>query len=316
MNPSLTVFSSVKDNDTSNVRNFEGWDHFENFLYELAKLPGYKPGKDEPITPKCSPLISPASFPHGATRKNINVESWSGWAALDVDHYSCTPDEAISPFTRNRFVCYSTASSTKEHPKFRVVFPLTNPVAADDIKHFWYALNKEFNSIGDPQTKDLSRMYYVPAQYPNAFNFIFSHKTAPVIDPSALLLKHPYVDPYQDPLSKFPPEVQKEIVKFRKSQLINTNASWSSYRNCPFVSAQAVTRYKGIVGAGWYTALFKLMVHIACRATEAKYPISANQIADLCYELDRDTGSWYAKRPIRMEAQRAIDFAIRQIGNI
>ena len=28
-------------------------------------------------------------------------------------------------------------------------------------------MNKEFKDIGDEQTKDLARMYYVPAQYPN-----------------------------------------------------------------------------------------------------------------------------------------------------
>ena len=42
---------------------------------------------------------------------------------------------------------------------------------------FWYALNKELGDIGDPQTKDLSRMYYVPGKYEGAYNFIFNNFT-------------------------------------------------------------------------------------------------------------------------------------------
>ena len=64
-------------------------------------------------------------------------------------------------YEQYRYFCYSTASSSLTNPKFRLVFPLTQWVNKEDIKHFWFALNKEIGDIADAQTKDLSRMYYV-----------------------------------------------------------------------------------------------------------------------------------------------------------
>ena len=55
-------------------------------------------------------------------------------------------------------------------------------------KPWEFALNKEIGDIADAQTKDLSRMYYIPAKYKKAFNFIFSHNGA-IIDPDALMEK-------------------------------------------------------------------------------------------------------------------------------
>ena len=55
-----------------------------------------------------------------------------------------------------------------------MVFPLSKDVDKEKIKHFWFALNKEVGDVADAQTKDLSRMYHVPARYKDAFNFIFT----------------------------------------------------------------------------------------------------------------------------------------------
>ena len=97
-----------------------------------------------------------------------------------LDNNPCTEPDTVRSLEKQlyqmfgayEYVCYSTASSTVKKPKFRLVFPLTKEVHAKDLSHFWFAMNKEFKDIGDEQTKDLARMYYVPAQYPNAYNFI------------------------------------------------------------------------------------------------------------------------------------------------
>ena len=190
---------------------FDDWEKFEQLLYSLSTQAGYKPKKGEMT--QGSPLISPAMFKKDDLRRNVNVIGWGGWAALDVDAYEGSFEDAVEVFKKNRFVCYSSSSSTKEHPKFRIILPLTKPIVADKVRHFWYALNKEFNSLGDPQTKDLSRMYYVPAQYPNSYQFIFSHKDAPMIDPDELMSRHIFVTAVNKMgmSNKFPEEIQKKI---------------------------------------------------------------------------------------------------------
>ena len=169
---SLTIFKNTYDNKTHRTMSFHSWDKFEELLYNLATKEGQKGG------PNSSPLISPAVYIKDSTRSNRNVSSWGSWACVDVDDFRLQGNDIRSELElicgQYKYVCYSTASSTEEFPKFRLVFPLSRSINEEEIPHFWFALNKQLKEIGDKQTKDLSRMYYVPAVYPDAYNFIFS----------------------------------------------------------------------------------------------------------------------------------------------
>ena len=167
--------------------SFHSWSDFSNLLFHLSEQE--RKGK------KDAELISPATYVDGTTRANRNVLAWAGWAAIDVDDHAFKgnlEDELNERFGNYTYVCYSTASSTHEFPKFRVVFPLKTPVEQDKIKHFWYALNSELGNMADKQTKDLSRMYYIPATYDNANNFIFSNDNGEYVDPVKLMAKYEY----------------------------------------------------------------------------------------------------------------------------
>ncbi len=289
--------------------SFPKWEEFEDLLYSLSKQPGYKPKKGE--RKDGSPLITPATYAEGSTRANRNVIEWASWVAMEIDEYEGSFEETIETFKGNRFVCYSSASSSKEKPKFRIVFPLTRNVEAEKIKHLWFAINKEYNSLGDPQTKDLSRMYYVPAQYPNAYNFIFTHD-GPFLDPDNLMAKHDFVASGGNTLSDHLPEaIQEELKKHYANKLTNTNIVWSSYRDCPFVNKQLVSEYVTINESGWYHHMYRIMMSIAANAIRKKYPITPADIESLVREIDFENGGWYKGRPVKLEAARAIDFALK-----
>lgn len=313
MSYALTIYENIFDNKTHKSMSFDSLEKFEKLLYDLSTQPGYKPKKGE--FKKGSPLISPAAYVRGETRKNVNVTEWSKWAALDVDEYDTTFEEAIAVFKDHYFICYSSASSTKEHPKFRVVFPLTEEVPADKIRHFWFALNTEFNSLGDKQTKDLSRMYYVPARYPNAHNFIFTH-TAALLDPKILMEKHTFVDKGINNSfgSQFPEAIQKQLDTYRLNKLTNTSYKWTSYRDCPFVNKTLINEYMTIGEAGWYSKMYQIMMSISANSIRRGYPITPEEVERLVREIDMDTGGWYKSRPVRLEAKRAIDFALRSVS--
>lgn len=314
MKYSLTVFNSIFDNKTSKRLDFKTWADFEKLLYRLAKLPGYKAKKGE--KKQSSSLISPAIYQEGGTRSNANVTAWAGWAALDVDSIDRPFEEVLEQYRSYYFVCYSTASSTVEKPKFRLVFPLTNHVPSNQIRHFWYALNKHFNNIGDEQTKDLSRMYYVPAQYPNAHNFIFTNKgNGLCLNPQEMMSLHPYLEKKQGSfMERLPENIQKAILDLEKEKMTNRDVSWNSYRDCPFVNKKLVNEYRSISaidGSGRYRLIYKLMTSIACNAVKRKYPISSTEIAELVSQLDQDTARIYQKRPLKVEAERAIEYAYK-----
>ena len=283
--------------------DYNSFDEFEQVLYKLSESTKYPTKKD-------APLISPATYIPDTTRGNDNVTGWGMWCALDIDDFKGDIEEIKKAYGEYRFVCYSTASSTEEQPKFRLVFPLNKEVHKEDIKHFWFALNKEIGDVADAQTKDLSRMYYVPAKYKDAFNFIFS-QDGKVMDPNYLMDKHPYVVPNENFFDRLPEAIKKGLIEHRKGKLNNTNITWSNYSDCPFVNQKQIDEYKSISGTGWYAKMYQIMCTIAGNAMNRGYPITAKEVEYLCRELDADTGNWYLKRDMYKEAERAIEFIFR-----
>ena len=313
----MTIFKSprwwdaqnrfVYDNKTHRRMDFESWDKFTLFLYKLSKRK--LNGKQD------AELITPAIFKPDTTRKNENVIQWSGWAAVDVDDLVIEGD--LEDVLRNRFgeydyVVYSTASSTDDHPKFRVVFNTNVPIEATKLRHFWYALNQELNEIGDAQTKDLARMYYIPADYDGANNFFYRNSGEP-IDLAVLLAKWPYDDSRnaQSFLDRLPPAFREQVIEYRKGKLDNTNFVWTSYRDCPFWPKNLAAEYISISGTGWYRQMYRIMIAISGKAIEKGYPITATQIVELCRQFDIETGKWYENRPMEVEANNALEYAYK-----
>ena len=306
---SLTLFKSIFDNKTDKRIDLNDFDAFESVLYDLSKKP-FDNKKD-------AMLMSPAVYTEDTTRKNDNVTEWAGWCAVDVDDYipeGELKDDLVKRFATYRFVCYSTASSKSDQPKFRLVFPLTGPVEKDHIKGFWYALQTELGDLGDRQTKDLSRMYYIPGKYANADNFIFSHSDGDSIVPARLMAKHemPQKASLNNFFDRLPEALQNQIVQYRKEKL-DANFEWSSYYDCPFWPKQLAVEYTTISNTGWYAKMYAIMIAVAGNATKKKYPITAAEISQLCRQFDTDTGNWYNNRPLDKEADRALEYVYRNI---
>ena len=304
----FTIFKSIFDNKTHRQIEISNFDGFEKFLYDLSKK--------SIASKKDAVLISPAIYLPNTTRSNDNVMSWSGWCCVDVDDYEVKgdlKDDLTNRFSDYRFICYSTASSRRTSPKFRLVFPLTHSVPNDKIRSFWYGLQTELGELGDKQTKDLSRMYYIPGSYAGAFNFIFTN-TGNYIDPKELMKKYPM--PEKTNLNSFmdrlPEEMQKQIIEYRKGQL-DQDFSWNNYRDCPFWPKNMANEYNAISNTGWYHKMYQIMVAIAGNAVGRKYPITADEITKLCREFDTETGNWYKNRPLDKEADRAIEYVYRNI---
>ena len=308
----LTIFKNQFDNKTHKKVRMSTWDSFVDLLHGLSKQKGEKGGSNS------SPLISPAVFEDGSTRSNKTTKYWAGWCCVDVDDHNYSADldelkdELIKQFGKYDFVVYSTASSSNEYLKFRIVFRTDEKIENERIKKFWYALNTELGDIGDPQTKDLARMYYVPARYPNSNQFFFVHSGGDALNVSELISKHPYVEKTGNTfLDRLPPEMQKAVIEHRKSQLQNTNYNWVSYQDCPFWPRSLASEYIQISNTGWYHKMYQIMIAVAGRAVDSGYPITANQIADMCKQFDAETGNWYENRPMLKEADRALEYIYR-----
>ena len=308
MGISLTTFKSIYDNKTHNRLDFKNFDAFENALYKLA---------EKPLASKRDAfLMSPATYLPDTTRANANVVNWQGWCAVDIDEYESSGDlenELATRFGSLYYICYSTASSTKSLPKFRMVFPIERAIEVSEIKSFWYALQSFLGELGDRQTKDLSRMYYIPANYTGAHNFIFTN-TGNYINPDQLIKDYPMAQkPGSSFIDRLPDEMKKAVIAHRKDSMDNHDVQWTSYKNCPFFPKKLSNEYRTINNTGWYHKMYQIMVATASNAVSKKYPITANEITILCRELDNETGGWYGKRPLEKESDRAIEYVYRNL---
>ena len=302
---SLTIFKSAYDNKTHRRMDFQEWDDFVDLLRGLS---------EQPVNSKQdAQLISPAIYEVGTTRSNRNVVEWGKWAAVDVDDYKGWLHDILHRFDDTNSCVYSTASSTPEQPKFRIVFDLDRRVNNEELRHFWYALNRFLGELGDPQTKDSSRMYYIPGDYKGSDSFFHTTSGDPLIV-DGLLRSYPYSPPSGNGfLDNLSPEMKLKVLEHRRGKLDQTDITWRGYHDCPFVSNRMVENYKGITEAGWYSAMYKIMIAIACNAVKAKYPITPSQIALLCKEIDAESGNWYADRPLEREAGGALNYAYANV---
>lgn len=306
----FTVFKSLFDNKTHRKGCFPDFNTFEKMLYDLSTKP-LNSKKD-------AQLISPATYQPNTTRANVNVVEWAGWCAVDVDDFKSEGDlqnELYSRFGHYQYVCYSTGSSTEDFPKFRIVFPLRENVQAHKIKHFWFALQSELGDLGDKQTKDLSRMYYIPGLYNGAYNFIFSNRIGSPVDPGELMIKWPYAEKanLNNFFDRLPEKIQNQIIEHRKQKLDNTNIHWTSYKDCPFFPRKLEAEYRMINNTGWYHKMYQIMVAIAGNAIKQQYPITSAEISKMCRELDTETGNWYENRPLDKEADRALEYVYKNL---
>lgn len=307
---SLTIFKSRFDNKTDKRVDLENWDQLVKLLHKLSRRP--LKGKTD------AELISPAVYTTGTTRANKNVLAWAGWCAVDVDDIEVDGElnEFVNSWVSNwRFVCYSTASSRPDKPKFRLVFELDRHVGVDEIKHFWFALQSHLDDAGDKQCKDLSRMYYVPAAYADAHNFIFSGGDEPLCV-SDLLAKYPYAvkERSENFLDRLPEEWAKQVIEHRKTSLKNDTYRWTDYKDCPFVNKKLLQEYMsiaGIDGSGRYRMIYKMMISIASSAIEKGYPITEIEIVELIRQIDMDSSNKYQNRALDVEASNALEYAYK-----
>jgi hypothetical protein len=60
--------------------------------------------------------------------------------------------------------------------------------------------------------------------------------------------------------------------------------------------------------------MYRIMMSIAANAVRRKYPITPAEVESLVREIDNENGGWYKGRPVKLEAARAIDFAIKSVS--
>ena len=110
--------------------------------------------------------------------------------ALTFDYDHVTPDDmqdVLQTYTRYKYVAYQTWSSTPEHPRWRLVFPLTRPVGFDEFQ----AVSRAFADMCDIELTAREshvpvQMMYLPTVKPGA-EFMSLQGLGTTVDPDTML---------------------------------------------------------------------------------------------------------------------------------
>jgi hypothetical protein len=107
-------------------------------------------------------LWSPAVYEPQATRKKANVVKVTAWSTMSTTGH---PFEMHALFSDFYYYAHTTASSTPETPKWRLVLPLKKAVPGKEWGRAWEAGRRLFKdrtgSDIDGACKDPSRMYFI-----------------------------------------------------------------------------------------------------------------------------------------------------------
>lgn len=108
-------------------------------------------------------LWSPVDYRPGTTRANRNVSRVFAFVA-DLDGIPL--DDIRGRLAGLEWHAYTTYSHSPDKPSWHVVLPLDTPVAARDWRRAWLTI-RAWLKMGDEQTCDASRAYFIPQRHPD-----------------------------------------------------------------------------------------------------------------------------------------------------
>lgn len=281
------------------------WGEFVTIMKAMSDVEGYKPAMGD--YQRKQPLVSPAIYGDETKRLNDNVIGWD-FIMLDIDDGIDSLDLVKEHFKAFNYIIYSTANCTKEKLKIRVCVPLHKNAPKDKLHGLWWALNEWCSGILDAQTKDRSRMHYIPAKYTNKgeeYTHMFDVNVG--IDLNWEQLTKRYVAPLEK--DKF--KVVNPLRDLKRKVYLGAKASPSTNiqdRNCPFVYQQMIDEYRLTPAGGHHGAIYKFMVKMCYNAKKIDYPISTDELADMAKQVDDIDGGFYDEKKLLGNAVDALNY--------
>lgn len=140
--------------------------------------------KPQALAAKGGPAWSPAVYQPGANRSRTGVLAVTA-LVMDIDDGTSieTFKERLKGYA---YYWHTSYSHTPEHPKYRIVVFLTNPVPAMHWPDRWRRAQAWMEGHLDESTKDASRIYYMPSHPVGGQHFDCEYVTGAILDIDSL----------------------------------------------------------------------------------------------------------------------------------
>jgi len=296
-------FSFFNSNFSNTPQQAEmSWNNFIKTMKTISQVKGHKPAKGEYSE---QGMISSAIYAPNTKRANENVLGWD-IVMLDIDSGISLDDINKIKLNYNCLI-YSSPSCTKDHIKIRVIFELHKFASKEVLSQLWYAINEKLGNVVDKQTKDKSRLMYIPAMYDNKDNYyhIFMSSDGEKLNWEELISEFPSPaeeQKYQQK-NKLSGLKRKIYLKTKKIPCFNIQA-----KKCPFCYDRMIEEYQLTLAGEHHLALYKFMVKVCYNAKRINYPLSIDELVQMARQLDDLDGSFYNDKKLYDSAHDAIEY--------
>jgi len=262
---------------------------------------------------KTVPAVSFARYREGAFRSNEAALD-ADWIALDMDGKA---DDAWTYDQAERhcrslsvpFFIHTTTGSREGADRFRIMFPLSRPVPADEFPAFWQAMNRMFADQVDNQTCDVSRMCFLPRTWAGANNRYDASKEGDPLDVDHVLRL--YAKPFIEPHSREAEAFVKHVNEYRIGAKygLGSNVDFSRMYDLdrsPIVPPAALEEALSSPAGGRTIAL---MCSIALSALSQLYEVTIGDLVELGRAFSHRVGRDFKESELQRDAARALAFA-------
>ncbi|AGG58204.1 hypothetical protein VPDG_00043 [Vibrio phage henriette 12B8] len=283
------------------------WGEFADHMRAVSEVEGFKPPAGD-FESKSSGLISPAIYAEdGVGRSNDNVVGWD-MVCMDIDDGVKDINQVLNHFKQFKYIVYSSPNCTKHKLKLRVCIPLDKRAGKNVLKQIWFAMNEWCGGIIDQQTKDYSRLFYLPARYRNRgaeYTHFFLENDGITLDWETLISRYP--SPPEKDLFK----IKDPLLGLKRKIFQNAKGIPSmniTDPNCPFVKSWMREKYALTPLGSHHRAIYIFMLQCCHNAEAIEYPLSHEELVDMGRQLDDLDGGYYDDKKLQDSAKDALEF--------
>lgn len=214
---------------------------------------------------KDGPSWSTASYLAGTYRGKQNVASVSA-LVIDIDHIPTDEDlaEALETLDNYQYIIHSSHSDREGDHCVRVVVALSRPVQGSEWPRFWRAAMDTLKVPVDEQTKDASRLFYLPSRPADTW-YMFDTNEGAVLDVDEVLANAPELPEIElNPIEALPDDQLPDADTQQKAADILA-AVWPQEHG----KHQAQLALAGaLANAGWSTEAVAAFVTYVCEKSQ------------------------------------------------
>jgi hypothetical protein len=278
--PRFGTARNVEIGDSS----LNGFDLLAEMLYQHALEPIHPDLKDDHWW-----FNSVVLKPDAQGRTGDDVAGLEPFFNLDMDKPGWSMARLAAIFPPLRMIVHTTTSSTTDWPRMRLVMAVDRPYTAREYPSLWRWANEMTGGSLDPNTKDATRISYMPARWLGAYNDFQYYPGDFAMSVDVILKSYPIEAP-KPPPPFVPLNAAPHVAKIITDAMIANHVGNQSGR------------------------MFKILCAAATHHKVQGWTLTADDLCAEAITVAGQIGHRDSDANLRRECQRAIDYIADKVA--